>query len=59
MALLHSRIRRVFYLVSRSDGALGSRYKLHAAKLLNHHFEVYRCKGTIESGSLYSGLEPT
>ncbi|XP_063070071.1 probable inactive tRNA-specific adenosine deaminase-like protein 3 [Engraulis encrasicolus] len=42
MSLLHSRVGRVFYGVTARDGALGSRYKLHVMKELNHHFEVFR-----------------
>lgn len=43
MALLHSRIRRVFYIEPRSDrGGLGSIYTLHRHPSLNHHFSVYR-----------------
>ena len=42
MALLHSRIRRVFYGCADSvQGALGSRYKIHTQTGLNHHFEVF------------------
>lgn len=44
MALLHSRIKRVFYLKpDQNCGALGGKYKLHAMRSLNHRFEVYRC----------------
>ena len=42
MALVHSRVRRVFYGVSMPAGALGSAYKVHVQKGLNHHFEVFR-----------------
>uniref|UniRef100_A0A8C4X6T2 Adenosine deaminase tRNA specific 3 n=1 Tax=Erpetoichthys calabaricus TaxID=27687 RepID=A0A8C4X6T2_ERPCA len=42
MALVHSRIRRVFFGVPTPDGALGSRYKIHTQKDLNHHYEVFR-----------------
>ncbi|KAK5861489.1 hypothetical protein PBY51_022882 [Eleginops maclovinus] len=42
MALVHSRIGRVFYGTACADGALGSKYKIHSQKDLNHHFEVYR-----------------
>ncbi|XP_012674438.1 probable inactive tRNA-specific adenosine deaminase-like protein 3 [Clupea harengus] len=42
MSLLHSRIGRVFYGTTTRDGALGTRYKIHTQKELNHHFEVYR-----------------
>ncbi|XP_014663216.1 PREDICTED: probable inactive tRNA-specific adenosine deaminase-like protein 3 [Priapulus caudatus] len=42
MALLHSRIRRVFYGCSVPGGALGSYYNIHVQPELNHHFEVFR-----------------
>ncbi|XP_039613844.1 probable inactive tRNA-specific adenosine deaminase-like protein 3 isoform X1 [Polypterus senegalus] len=42
MALVHSRVRRVFFGVPTPDGALGSRYKIHTQKDLNHHYEVFR-----------------
>lgn len=42
MALVHSRIGRVFYGTSSADGAMGTKYKIHSKKDLNHHFEVYK-----------------
>ena len=43
MALLHSRIRRVFYGHRNPFcRALGSQYKLHVHQGLNHHFEIYK-----------------
>ena len=42
MALLHSRVRRVFY--GRRDpgaGALESRHRLHGRKGINHRYEVW------------------
>jgi tRNA-specific adenosine deaminase 3 len=45
MALLHSRIHRVFYIKPRPErGGLGSVYSLHQHPALNHHFSVYRQK---------------
>ena len=42
MALVHSRIGRVFYGISNpSIGGLGSMYKIHSQVGINHHFEVY------------------
>ncbi|XP_016375684.1 probable inactive tRNA-specific adenosine deaminase-like protein 3 [Sinocyclocheilus rhinocerous] len=41
MALVHSRINRVFYGAPSADGALGTKYKIHCQKDLNHHFEVF------------------
>lgn len=42
MALVHSRIGRVFYGTASADGALGTKYKIHSQKDLNHRFEVYK-----------------
>ncbi|XP_071490606.1 probable inactive tRNA-specific adenosine deaminase-like protein 3 [Diadema antillarum] len=42
MALVHSRIRRVFYLHSHPEGVLGSRYKLHTETGLNHRYHAFR-----------------
>ncbi|GCB71887.1 hypothetical protein scyTo_0001732 [Scyliorhinus torazame] len=46
MALVHSRIRTVFYATSSPDGALGTKYKIHTKKDLNHHYDVF--KGLLE-----------
>ncbi|XP_049290537.1 probable inactive tRNA-specific adenosine deaminase-like protein 3 [Anopheles funestus] len=42
MALVHSRVRRVFYHHPTARGALGTLMKLHTVKDLNHHYEVFR-----------------
>uniref|UniRef100_A0A182PHZ2 CMP/dCMP-type deaminase domain-containing protein n=1 Tax=Anopheles epiroticus TaxID=199890 RepID=A0A182PHZ2_9DIPT len=42
MALVHSRVRRVFFHHPTVRGALGTLAKLHAVKDLNHHYEVFR-----------------
>ncbi|XP_067130387.1 probable inactive tRNA-specific adenosine deaminase-like protein 3 [Centruroides vittatus] len=46
MALVHSRIKRVFYGCPVSWGSLGSSMKLHTQTGLNHHYEVW--KGVLE-----------
>ena len=43
MALVHSRIGRVFYVSDTADGALRTNYKLHTLTALNHRFDVYHC----------------
>ncbi len=61
MALLHSRVKRVFIHFEEqntknisnqgaptSTGALGSKYKLHTHKSLNHHFDVYRVYSSVQ-----------
>ncbi|KAM6168391.1 putative inactive tRNA-specific adenosine deaminase-like protein 3 [Erethizon dorsatum] len=47
MALVHSRIRRVFYGATSPDGALGTRFRVHARPDLNHRFQVFR--GVLEN----------
>ncbi|KAL1520283.1 hypothetical protein AB1Y20_023749 [Prymnesium parvum] len=43
MALVHSRVRRVFYAIPAPEqGALGSRFSLHTEHALNHRFQVVR-----------------
>ena len=57
MALLHSRISRVFYGVPCSGGGLGSAFKIHAQKQFNHKFQVFKgvlaedCKQLVTSNS--------
>ncbi|XP_014257381.1 probable inactive tRNA-specific adenosine deaminase-like protein 3 [Cimex lectularius] len=42
MALVHSRVKKVFYSVPSKNGVLGTSLKLHVVKALNHHYEVYK-----------------
>ncbi|PKA58692.1 hypothetical protein AXF42_Ash008979 [Apostasia shenzhenica] len=43
MALVHQRIRRIFYAFPNPNtGALGSVHRLHGEKSLNHHYSVFR-----------------
>jgi hypothetical protein len=45
MALVHSRIRRVFYRDSCPHlGALGTHYNIHSHRSLNHHFRVFKVR---------------
>ena len=46
MALVHSRVRRVFLVCMQPDeGALESHYGIHGFKGLNHRFEVWKWRG--------------
>ncbi|KAJ1961791.1 tRNA-specific adenosine deaminase subunit tad3 [Dipsacomyces acuminosporus] len=42
MALVHSRIGRLFFLDESSSGGI-SYYLMHSRKGLNHHFAAYQC----------------
>lgn len=43
MALVHQRVRRIFYAFPNpNDGALGSVRRLQGEKSLNHHYAVFR-----------------
>lgn len=45
MAIVHQRIRRVFYAYpNENDGALGSVHRLQGEKSLNHHYAVFRVR---------------
>ncbi|KAK2156472.1 hypothetical protein LSH36_212g00038 [Paralvinella palmiformis] len=60
MALVHSRIRRLYYGDPSPDGALGTKYKLHTQPGLNHKFEVFRgllMKDHTVSGVLNSSVD--
>lgn len=42
MALVHSRIKRAYYIQpSPDDGGIGTFYKLHELRWLNHHYRSY------------------
>jgi hypothetical protein len=44
MALVHSRIRHVYYMQPDvSDGGLGSCFNIHFVRSLNHHYRVFHC----------------
>ena len=43
MALVHQRIRRIFYAFPNLNaGSLGSVHRLQGEKSLNHHYAVFR-----------------
>ncbi|CAK9256181.1 unnamed protein product [Sphagnum jensenii] len=43
MALVHQRVRRVIYGISnKMVGSLGSKYRLHGRRSLNHHYTVFQ-----------------
>lgn len=42
MALVHSRVRRVFYGCCTEQGALGSKCKLHRQRQLNHRYLAFK-----------------
>ncbi|KAG5470612.1 hypothetical protein LSCM1_01858 [Leishmania martiniquensis] len=49
MALVHSRIQRVFFLFRNAvHGGLGGRYHVHSIASLNHHFSVFECTEAAE-----------
>ncbi|MEE6459931.1 hypothetical protein FKM82_000779 [Ascaphus truei] len=58
MALLHSRVLRVYYGCNSPGGALGTRYRLHLVPGLNHRFSVYRGVMEEECRRLECGGDP-
>jgi hypothetical protein len=43
MALVHSRIRRVYFLQTHGDGAISTRLHLHVMRQLNHRYRAFHC----------------
>jgi tRNA(Arg) A34 adenosine deaminase TadA len=43
MALVHSRIRRVYFLEAHADGAITTRLHLHVMRQLNHRYRAFHC----------------
>ncbi|KAJ8924155.1 hypothetical protein NQ315_006939 [Exocentrus adspersus] len=41
MGMIHSRVKRVFFGVRTSNGALATLCKIHTVRDLNHHYEVF------------------
>ncbi|KAF9196697.1 adenosine deaminase, tRNA-specific 3 [Haplosporangium sp. Z 11] len=59
MALVHSRVGRVFYTIPMAaSGGLGSVHKIHSHPNLNHHFFVYQQVGYQEAAT-WSGGDST
>ena len=50
MALLHSRVREVVYVLPSKWGGCGGATGVHGNPALNHKFEVYRWEGGLEEG---------
>ncbi|KAH8299664.1 hypothetical protein KR044_004313 [Drosophila immigrans] len=42
MALVHSRVKRIFFLEKSANGALATSFRLQTVKELNHHYEVFQ-----------------
>ncbi|CAG8543636.1 10423_t:CDS:2 [Ambispora gerdemannii] len=58
MALVHSRIGRVFYArATPNSGGLGSIYKIHAHSSLNHHFRVFIWDSISDDRIAYDRIE--
>lgn len=50
MALLHSRVREVFYIIPRKrGGGFESKMGVHGRKDLNHRFEAWKWVGDISA----------
>lgn len=54
MALIHSRISKVYYIFNNTqNGYLNSNCKLHCLSSLNHNYEVFKVKEPLELDSLF------
>jgi tRNA-specific adenosine deaminase 3 len=63
MALLHSRVKEIFFLVRNPEGGFGGAFAIHGHPGLNHKIDVYDCSGLVEEAyldrlELPDGTEP-
>lgn len=63
MALLHSRVKEIFFLVRNSEGGFGGSFAIHGHPGLNHKIDVYDCSRLVKDEaldrlSLPKGTEP-
>lgn len=56
MALVHSRVKEVFFLVKNQEGGFGGAFDIHGHPGLNHKIDVYDCSALVEGEGL-KGLE--
>ena len=42
MALVHSRISKIYYVLDSEVGYLNTKCKIHCLSSLNHNFEVFK-----------------
>jgi tRNA-specific adenosine deaminase 3 len=52
MALLHSRVKEIFFLVRNPEGGFGGAFAIHGHPGLNHKIDVYDCSGLVEVADL-------
>jgi tRNA-specific adenosine deaminase 3 len=63
MALLHSRVKEIFFLVRNPEGGFGGAFAIHGHPGLNHKIDVYDCSRLVEEADLArlrlpEGMEP-
>jgi tRNA-specific adenosine deaminase 3 len=63
MALVHSRVKEVFFLVRNAEGGFGGAFDVHGHPGLNHKIDVFDCSMLLEEGVLQrldlpEGVEP-
>ncbi|KAJ9101830.1 hypothetical protein QFC21_003170 [Naganishia friedmannii] len=63
MALVHSRVKEVFFLVRNAEGGFGGAFDIHGHPGLNHKIDVFDCSALVEEGVLQrlvlpEGVEP-
>jgi hypothetical protein len=51
MALVHSRIRRVVYVLPAAGGAIGSGHHIHTLRSLNHRYRAFQLRGRGDLGA--------
>ncbi|KAJ9116914.1 hypothetical protein QFC22_004571 [Naganishia vaughanmartiniae] len=57
MALVHSRVKEVFFLVRNGEGGFGGAFDIHGHPGLNHKIDVYDCSALVGEEVLKRLLE--
>lgn len=52
MALLHSRVKEIFFLVRNPEGGFGGSFAIHGHPGLNHKIDVYDCSRLVQEADL-------
>ncbi len=59
MALLHSRVKEIYYILPSADGGFNSTYGVHGHPQLNHQVDVFDCSALVDKDKLHALALPS
>jgi tRNA(Arg) A34 adenosine deaminase TadA len=57
MALVHSRIKAVYFMEPSSNGGLETNFHIHTMPTLNHHYRAYRIEKVLSSDQMKNEMK--